>query len=86
MTVSQFLTERWAEEMRANIPKCPACAGEVEYGFLVSEQPIRWANDYEGTRFVGIEEPMTWEPKKPLGIPMTRCHKCGIMITLSPHK
>lgn len=82
--MSQFLTEKWSEEMKANLPKCPACAGDVEYGFLVSERPIRWASELEGNRFVGVEESMTWDPKRPLGLPMTRCHKCGIMITLVP--
>jgi len=82
--MSQFLTEKWSEEMKKNIPKCPACAGDVEYGYLVSKEPIHWASEYEGNRFVGIEDAMTWIAKKPLGVPMTRCPKCRIMITINP--
>lgn len=84
--MSQFLTQKWSDDMKNNIPKCPACAGPVDYGFLVAESPIRWANQYEGSRFVGLENAITWEPKKPQGIPMTRCSKCQLMITINQIK
>lgn len=82
--MSKFLTDRWMDDMRANLPKCPACAGEIEYGFLVSKDTIHWAGEIEGNRFVGIEDAMTGPFKKPLGIPVSRCHKCGLMITVYP--
>lgn len=82
--MSMLLTKKWDEEVKKNLPVCPACGGEIEYGFLVSKESIHWASDIEGNHFSGIEGAMTWAPKKPLGVPIARCPKCRIMITLYP--
>jgi|GEM_PF-3479523 len=82
--MSTFMTNAWMEGVRANIPKCPACGGEIEYGFLVSKEPIQWAGTLNGNRFTDLEKPLTGPFKKPLGIAIARCHKCELLITIFP--
>jgi hypothetical protein len=82
--MSTYLTNIWTNEMKANLPKCPACGGSIEYGFLISKDAIHWAGELEGNKFVGVERPMTGPFKKPLGVSMARCHKCRLMITVYP--
>ncbi|MFO8051443.1 MAG: PF20097 family protein [Thermoplasmatota archaeon] len=82
--MSKFLTDRWNDSMKGQLPKCPACAGPMEYGFLISKEPIHWADAIEGNKFTGIEGALTGPFKKPLGIPMSRCSKCGLLISVFP--
>ena len=82
--MSTYLTNRWTGDMRANLPKCPACAGEMEYGFLISKDAIYWAGKMEENKFTDVEGAITGPFKKPLGISMARCHKCRLMITVYP--
>ena len=74
------------EGVKANIPKCPACGGEIEYGYLVSKEPIQWAGKMNGNKFTEIERPITGPFKKPLGVSMARCHSCKLMITIYPEE
>lgn len=82
--MSKFLTDKWNDHMKSQLPKCPACAETMDYGFLISREPIHWAQGIEGNKFVGIEEAMTGPFKKPLGIPMSRCRKCGLFVSMFP--
>jgi uncharacterized protein DUF6487 len=82
--MSKFLTDKWNDEMKGQLPKCPACAGDMEYGFLISQEPVHWAHGIEGNKFTGIEGSFTGPFKKPLGIPMARCNKCGLFISVFP--
>lgn len=76
------MTDKWYAEMEKQLPACPACKGDLDYGFLVSKAPIQWAAGIEENRFSGVEEPMTGLFKKPLGIPMTRCRRCGLIMSI----
>jgi hypothetical protein len=82
--MSTFMTNGWMEGVKRNIPKCPACGGEVDYGFFVSKEPIQWAREMKGNRFTDLERPITGPFKKPLGVAMARCHSCALMITVFP--
>ena len=82
--MSMLQTKKWDEGMKANLPSCPACGGEIEYGYLASKESIHWASDISGDHFSGIEEALSWAPKKPIAIPISRCSKCRIMITVLP--
>ncbi len=82
--MSMYYTNMWKSEMEKNLPKCPACGGEMEYGFLISKDPIHWAGGIEGNRIDGLGEQMTGPFKKPLGVAMSRCHRCRLMITTYP--
>jgi len=82
--MSTFLTNKWMDDVKTNIPKCPACGGEVEYGYFVSKEEIRFAKGLEGNKFVGLEEPLTGPFKKPLGVAISRCPKCRLFVTLYP--
>jgi hypothetical protein len=70
--------------MKGNLPKCPACAGEIEYGYMISKDAIHWAGNLSTNKFTEVESPMTGPFTKPLGISMARCHKCRLMITVFP--
>lgn len=82
--MSTFLTKRWDEDMRANLPKCPACGGEIEYGYLISKDTVHWAGHLEANKFTEVERAITGPFKKPLGVSMSRCLKCRLMITVFP--
>jgi hypothetical protein len=82
--MSLMQTNRWKDDMKANLPKCPACAGPIEYGYLISKDAIHWAGELEGNKFLDVEKPLTGPFKKPLGVSMARCHKCRLMITVYP--
>lgn len=82
--MSTLLTNTWMEGVRTNLPKCPACGGEVEYGYLVSKETIQWAGNINGNRFTDLEKPVTGPFKKPLGVALARCHACKLMITVYP--
>ncbi len=82
--MSTYMTNKWNEEMNGQIPRCPACKGEMSYGYLVSREPIHWAGDIENNQFKDVESPMTGEFKKPLGIPMAKCISCRLFITVLP--
>lgn len=80
--MSTYLTNKWTENMKINLPKCPACEGVMEYGYLISKEAIYWAGNIEGNKFTNVQGAMTGPFKKPLGVPMARCHKCRLMITV----
>jgi len=82
--MTNMLTNKWTEDIRTNLPKCPACGGPVEYGFFVSKDAIHWASGVEGNKFTDLEEPMTGPFKKPLGVGMARCHKCRLYVSVFP--
>jgi hypothetical protein len=82
--MSTFLTKKWDDDMKANLPKCPACAGEIEYGYLISKDAIYWAGELAGNKFTNVGKPVTGPFKKPLGVSMARCSKCKLMITVYP--
>ncbi len=82
--MSTFMTNGWMDGVKQNIPKCPACGGNVDYGFMISREPIQWASDLKGNKFTDLERPITGPFKKPLGISMARCHVCRLMITIYP--
>lgn len=82
--MSTYMTKGWMEGVKNNLPKCPACGGSIEYGYLVSKDTIQWAGEINGNRFTNLEKPITGPFKKPLGLAMARCHQCRLMITVFP--
>lgn len=84
--MTNLLTNKWTEDVRTNLPKCPACGGPVEYGYFVSREEILWASGIDGNKFTGLEEPLTGAFKKPLGVCMARCNKCRLYVSVYPPK
>ena len=82
--MSTFLTKKWDSGMKENLPKCPACTGEMDYGYLISKDAIYWAGNLNENKFINVEKPMTGPFKKPLGVSMARCPKCRLFITVFP--
>ncbi len=84
--MTNMMTNKWTEDLRTNIPKCPACGGAIEYGYIVSKDQIFWAENIEGNRFIGLEESITGPVRKPLGLSMARCNKCRLLVSVFPPK